>query len=60
MKKMLSGDFSNYERSKIAASKGKQAAGMLMNAGVRPGGLNPICGINSWKTFDLPSMLYGS
>jgi hypothetical protein len=57
---MLSGNFSNYERSKIAASKGKQAAGMLMNAGVRPGGLNPICGMNSWKTFGLPSMLYGA
>jgi hypothetical protein len=52
--------FFKLREIKNAASKGKQAAGMLMNAGVRPGGLNPIFGMNSWKTFGLPSMLYGS
>ena len=42
-----------------AAKKEKQATGLLMNVGVRPGGLNPICGTNTWKMFGLSSMLYG-
>ena len=41
-----------------AAKKEKQATGLLMNVGVRPGGLNPICGTNTWKMFGLSSMLY--
>ena len=30
-----------------------------MNVGARPGGLNSICGTNTWKMFGLSSMLYG-
>ena len=55
----LSGNFSSHKRSKTVAKKGKQETGLLMNAGVRPGGLNPICGTNTWKMFGLSSMLYG-
>ena len=31
-----------------------------MSAGIRPGGLNSICGTDVWKTIGLAKMLYGS
>ena len=55
----LSGNFSSYERSMKAAKKGKASMGALMSAGIRPGGLNPICGASMWKSFGIPAMLYG-
>ena len=55
----LSGNFSTKERSLKASKKGKAAMGYLMTAGVRPGGLNPICGASLWKSFGIPAMLYG-
>ena len=41
------------------ARKGKAVVSSLMSAGVRPAGLNPICGINIWTTVGLPTMLFG-
>ena len=55
----LSGNFSSMERSKKAANKGKSVSGLLSRVGLRVGGLNPICGSNIWKSFGLPSILYG-
>jgi hypothetical protein len=58
---MLNGNFSNYERSKIAASKGKQVAGMFINerwsaTGRFKSDLRYEFMENVW----FPSMLYGS
>ena len=55
----LSGNFCSKERSINAASKGKAIIGSLMSAGVRPGGLNPICAASLWKLLGIPAMLYG-
>ena len=41
-------------------NKGKEAVASLMGAGIRPGGLNPICGAEIWKSVGLARMLYGS
>ena len=30
-----------------------------MSAGIRPGGLNPICGACMWKYFGIPAMFHG-
>ena len=56
---LLTGDFSGKERSLEMARKGKGVVSSLMSAGARPGGLNPVCGINLWLTIGLPTMLYG-
>jgi hypothetical protein len=55
----LSGNFSSTERTLEMARKGKAVVSSLMSAGVRPAGLNPICGINIWTTVGLPTMLFG-
>ncbi len=39
-----SGNFSSTLRTKEMIHKGKESVPSLMNVGVRPGGLNPICG----------------
>ena len=39
-----SGNFSSILRTKEMIRKGKESVASLMNVGVRPGGLNPICG----------------
>ena len=57
---ILSSDFSSRERTTNAAKKGKEVVSSLMSVGVRPGGLNPICGAEVWKTTGLAKMLYGS
>ena len=46
------------DRKLLRRKENKQLV-CLMNAGVRPGGLNPICCTNTWKMFGLSSMLYG-
>ena len=33
--------------------KGKEAVASLMGAGIRPGGLNPICGAEIWKSVEV-------
>ena len=57
---VFSGDFSSSKRTKEMANKGKEAVASLMCAGIRPGGLNPICGAEIWKSVGLARMLYGS
>jgi hypothetical protein len=56
----LSGNFSSTERTKAAANKGKAYVGALIHAKVRPAGLNPTIGVNVWRSYGLPAMLYGS
>ncbi len=57
---LLSGNFSSTEQTKAAANKGKAYVGALMQAKVRPAGLNPIIAANVWRSYGLPAMLYGS
>ena len=45
-----SSDFSSRERTTNAARKGKEVVSSLMSVGVRPGGLNPICGAEVCET----------
>ncbi len=56
---LLNGNFSSYERSTEVVKKGKAVVYSLMGAGIRPGGLNPICGATVWRTFGIPAILYG-
>lgn len=56
---LLSGTFSNKERCMLAATKGKEVTSCLLSSGVRPGGLNPICGVDLWRTVGISRMLYG-
>lgn len=56
---LLSGNFLNKERCVSAATKGKEVTSCLLSSGVRPGGLNPICGVDLWRTVGLSRMLYG-
>ena len=57
---VLSGNFSSTARTNEAVSKGKEVVFSLMNVGVRPCGLNPLCAAELWRTVGLPKMLYGS
>ena len=56
----LSGNFSSTERSQQAVAKSNAVVASLMGAGVRAGGINPLCGINIWISFGIPAMSYGS
>ena len=56
----LSENFSSTERYQKAVAKSNAVVASLMGAGVRAGGINPLCGINIWKSFGIPAMLYGS
>ena len=40
--------------------KGEESVASLMNAGVRPGVLNPICSAGIWKSVGLAKVLYGA
>ncbi len=40
--------------------KGKESVASLRNVGVRPRGLNPICGAEVWKSIGLAKVLYGA
>lgn len=42
---ILSCDFSSSKRTKGVVNKGKEVVSSLMSAGIRPGGLNPICSV---------------
>jgi hypothetical protein len=55
-----SGNFSSTLRTKEMIRKGKESVASLMNVGVRPGGLNPICGAEVWKSIGLAKVLYGA
>lgn len=57
---MLSGSFLNKDRCESAAKKGKEVVSCLLSSGARPGGLNPICSVDLWRTVGLPRMLYGA
>ena len=57
---ILSADLSSSTRTKKAVNKGNEVISALMSVGMRPGGLNPICGIELWKSVGLSKMLYGS
>ena len=50
----------NVDLTKEAVNKGNEVVSALMSVGMRPGGLNPICGIELWKSIELSKMLYGS
>ncbi len=56
---LLNSNFSSFERSTEVVKKGKAVVYSLMGAGIRPGGLNPICGASVWRTFGIPAILYG-
>ena len=56
----LSADLSSSTRSEEAVNKGNEVLSALMSVGMRPGGLNPIFGIELWKSIGLSKMLYGS
>ena len=56
---LLNGNFSTFERSTEVVKKGKTVVYSLMGAGIRPGGLNPICGATVWRTFGTPALLFG-
>lgn len=55
---LLSGNFSSHKRTQELVNKGKEIIASLMSVGVRPGGLNPICAAEIWKSVGLPKMLY--
>ena len=57
---VLSGSFSNVDRCEAAVKKGKEVVSCLLSSGARPGGLNPICSAELWRTVGLPRMLYGA
>lgn len=56
----LFADLSSSTRTKEAVNKGNEVVSALMSVGMRPGGLNPIFGIELWKSIGLSKMLYGS
>ena len=56
----ISGNFSSTNRTMEMAKKGREVVASLMSTGIRPGGINPIVGVNVWLTVGLPRMLYGS
>lgn len=56
---ILTGDGSQKEQCDVAAKKGKEVVSCLLSCGIRPGGLNPICGVELWRTVGLARMLYG-
>ena len=47
-------------RTKEIIRKGKESVASLMNVGVRPGGLNPICSAEIWKSIGLAKVLHGA
>lgn len=55
----LSGNFSSTERTLEACKKAKSVMACLVNIGVRPNALNPICGASLWRTVGQPTALYG-
>ena len=55
---LLSGNFSGHKRTQEMVNKGKEIIASLMSVGVRPGGLNPICAAEIWKSVGLPKVLY--
>lgn len=55
----ISGNFSSTNRTLEMAKKGREVVASLMSTGIRPGGINPIVGVNVWLTIGLPRMLYG-
>ena len=57
---ILFGDFSNNEICNAASRKGKEVVSCMLSGGVRPGGLNPISGVDIWRTVGLSKMLYGA
>ena len=55
---ILAGNNSLGEQCEVAAKKGKEVVSCLLSCGVRPGGLNHICGAHLWRTVGLARMLY--
>ena len=55
---LLSGNFGGHKRAQELVNKGKEIIASSMSVCVRPGGLNPICAAEIWKSVGLPKMLY--
>ena len=55
---LLSGNFSGHKRTQELMNKRKEIIASLMSVGVRPGGLNPICAAEIWKSVGQSKMLY--